>query len=413
MKKRMVSLLLAVCMLLSLTACGNAPQSTAVNLAAGYTARQAAVLTADLHQGSVAASDFAVALMRSECGEDSVLLSPVSVLYALALTVNGAKGDTLAQMEATLGMTREELNAFLSEYLKHLPAEENSALHLANSLWLRDEADHLHVEPDFLQTCVNYYNAEIFSAPFDSSTVKEINGWTKEHTDGMIEKLLDEIPVEAVAYLVNALSFDGKWETPYEEDQVRDGTFHGAKGDTDCQMMHSTERVYLQGDHATGFMKYYDGYAFVALLPEEGMSVSDFVASLDGAKLRSILENSTYSPVETALPKFTGECSFDLAQTLSDLGITDLFDGEKADLSGLGTSEMGNLSVSRVIHKTFIDVNEAGTRAAAVTAVETKDSAAVPIMEEPPRVILDRPFVYMIVDTGNLLPLFMGTVTDM
>lgn len=303
------------------------------------------------------------------------------------------------------------MNLFLSGYLHALAENKEAVLHLANSLWLRDEAGRLSVNPDFLQTNVDYYDAQIFSAPFDKSTVKDINGWVKKNTDGMIPTLLDEIPDEAVAYLINALSFDAKWITPYQDYQVQDGTFHGQRGDSDCQLMWGEENDYLIDDHATGFLKYYRGYAFAAFLPEEGMSVADYAASLTGEKLRSILENRQYRTVETALPKFTSESSFDLAGALAMLGMTDLFDYDRADLSGMGSSENGNLFVSRVLHKTFIEVNESGTRAAAVTAVETADTCAL-VEEEPAQVVLDRPFLYMIVDTENMLPLFIGTCMD-
>lgn len=412
MKRRIMALLLAACMLLPLTACG-ASEGGAVDLAQSITAHplDRTQTRPGLH-GETAISDLAVKLLQTQTGEESVLLSPVSIFYALALTINGAEGDTLCQMEETLGMSRDNLNAYLSDYLHALTEKQDDALHMANSLWLRDEENRLTVNPDFLQTNVDYYDAQIFAASFDESTVKNINGWVKKSTDGMIEKLLDEIPVEAVAYLVNALSFEDKWQTPYEDDQVQDGTFHGRQGDENCRLMWSDEHTYLTDDHATGFMKYYDGYAFAALLPEEGMSVEDYAASLSGEKLRGILENPTYCTVQAALPKFTSESTLDLADALAMLGMTDLFDSEKADLSGMGSSALGNLFVSRVLHKTFIDVNESGTRAAAVTAVEVKDACAAPDEEMPPQVILDRPFVYLIVDTDTMLPLFIGTCMD-
>lgn len=408
--KKLLSFVLAACMLLPLTACG-ASGGRAADLTEHITAQplSAAVPVA---AGEDAAWSLAVKLLQMQNGDESVLLSPVSILYALALTINGAEGETLRQMEETLGVSRPELNAFLSGYLGTLPESKDAAVKIANSLWLRDEEGRLTVEPDFLQTNVDYYGAEIFSAPFDSGTLKDINKWVDKHTDGMIPRLLDEISADAVAYLINALCFDAKWAEPYEDYQVQPDVFHGAGGDSDCELMRCNVNTYLTDDHAAGFMKCYDGYAFAALLPEEGMSAEEYAASLTGEKLRSILENAESCTVETALPKFTGESSFDLADTLRMLGMADLFDPERADLSGLGSSARGNLFVSRVIHKTFIDVNEDGTRAAAATAVEVADSCAVETVGEPPQVILDRPFVYLLVDTGTMLPLFIGTCMD-
>jgi len=160
-------------------------------------------------------------------------------------------------------------------------------------------------------------------------------------------------------------------------------------------------------------MKYYKGkkYAFVAMLPDEGVSVSEYAASLDGEKLCNILKNKSEHKVLTKIPKFTADYSVNLNTILSSMGIKDAFDGAKADFTGLGNSDDNNLFIRRVLHKTHIEVGELGTKAGAATAVEIALKGSV--SHTPPKAVyLDRPFVYMLIDCENNLPFFIGTMMD-
>lgn len=160
-------------------------------------------------------------------------------------------------------------------------------------------------------------------------------------------------------------------------------------------------------------MKYYDGgrYAFVGLLPNEGVSIADYVAGLTGGKLHALLNEHRYGMVEAAIPRFTASSSLELSDALKAMGVTDAFDASHADLRAMGSAPNDQLYVSAVLHKTYLSLDENGTKAAAVTAVVADTASAEP--PEVHRVVLDRPFVYMIVDTHANLPLFLGTVTQM
>ena len=410
--KQIIALLLALSMALPLVGCG-AAKGEAASLTDGLRANPVSLPAIDHFDGSAAVADLSVKLLQKSEGGESVLVSPVSILYALAMTMNGAEGETLRQMEETLGASRTDLNVFLAGYLRSLPETKDAVLHLANSLWLRDEKDRLHVEPDFLQTNVDLYDAEVFSAPFDKSTVKDINAWAKENTHGMIPEVLDNIPDNVVMYLINALSFEAKWLTVYEEAQVREDVFTTEAGEEqDCELMWSGESDYIADDNAQGFLKHYrGGYAFAALLPREGMTVAEYLATLDGKTLNQMLCTPQEARVTAAIPKFTGGSALELAEVLSDMGMTDLFNAQSCDLTGMGTSEDGNLFVSRVLHKTFIQVDEEGTRAGAVTAGAPAGGCAPP--EERHEVILNRPFVYFLLDTDTMTPIFMGTYMGM
>ena len=368
----------------------------------------------NLVSGNSAATDFAVRLFRatSEDGKNT-LISPLSVMCALAMAANGAEGRTLEQMEAVLGMSKADLNLYLYTYVNSLPQGDKYKLSIANSVWFTDDT-RFTVNRDFLQTNADYYGADIYKTPFNMQALWDINNWVKDKTDGMIPKIIDKIPEEAIMYLINALAFEAEWPSPYERNEVRDGKFtkeDGAK--QDAELMYDTVGTYLEDELATGFIKPYKGgkYAFAALLPKEGVSVSEYVSSLDGEHLNELLTEAEYRTVKTAIPKFENEYDVEMSNVLKSLGMTDAFEIESADFDGMGTWSDGSIYIGKIIHKTYIQVGERGTKAGAVTAIEV-DGAMSADPTEIKQVYLDRPFVYMLIDCENSVPFFIGTVMD-
>lgn len=407
----LVSLFLVCAMAANMAACSAEVQ--AKDLMVGITPQNVSV-QGDPGSKNADVTDFAIRLFQaSEKSGENTLVSPLSVLCALAMTANGAEGETLEQMEAILGMTAEELNVYLYSYVKNLLQGEKYKLSLANSIWFTEDK-RFTVNQDFLQINADYYGADIYTAPFDDQTCKDINNWVKEKTDEMIPEILDQIPPDAVMYLVNALAFEAEWAEIYEKHDVRDGQFTKEDGTKQkVEYMYGSESVYLEDEKATGFMKYYKGgrYAFAAMLPNEGVSVSDYVASLDGESLNALLADPQYTAVLTSIPKFEMEYSVEMAEILKGMGMPKAFDSDSAEFGKLGTSTDGSIYISRVLHKTFISVGEKGTKAGAATVVEMLDGAAI----EPPemkQVYLDRPFVYMLIDCENNIPFFIGTMMD-
>lgn len=403
----LVSLLVLFSFILNLTGC-TAVQ--AANLMDGVKASTVTPLD-DLTDKNTDVTDFALRLFKAT-NEDgkNVLISPLSVLCALSMTANGAEGTTLKQMEEVLGMSVEDLNLYLYSYLTSLPSGNKYKLSLANSIWFTDD-EGFTVNGDFLKFNADYYGADIYKAPFDRQTLKDINNWVKKNTDGMIPKILDDIPADAIMYLVNALAFEAEWADIYENYEVSDGKFTKENGKTQyVELMYGTENKYLEDETATGFIKYYSGrkYAFVAILPNEGVAVSEYLSSLDGASLSSLLANAESVSVNSAIPKFEVEYDTEMSGILMNMGMTDAFDASSADFSSLGDSNYGNIFISQVIHKTFIEVGEKGTKAGAATIVEVKNESAAPM--EAKSVILDRPFVYMLIDCENNVPFFIGTL---
>ena len=357
-------------------------------------------------------ADFAIRLFQKTRDDSkNSLISPLSVMLALSMTANGAKGETLTQTESLLGgdIPMETLNEYLYSYIKALPSEKTAKLNIANSIWVRDNG--FTAEKAFLQKNADYFDAAVYKSAFDVKTLRYINNWVKKNTDGMIEKIIDDIDPDAVMYLINTVLFDAEWENIYKKDEVRDGTFTALDGTKrTASMMYSAEHLYLDDGKAIGFIKpYRNGYSFVALLPNEDISLSDYVASMTGKSFVDTIKNAKDIPVETAIPKFSYDYDIEMGGALKALGMTNPFEPSKADFSALGSSDSGNIFISRVLHKAYIAVDERGTKAGAATAVETVYTA---LEECIYRVTLDRPFVYAIIDDATGLPVFIGTVTD-
>ncbi len=416
-----LSLILAAVMLLGATLpmAGCAVKVKAEELSADYT-RQATEKGEVTDEFIAAMSDFSMTLFNTtvatdkEAGKDNHLVSPLSAMICLAMIANGAKGETLTQMETALGMDIQSLNKALYAYTSNLYVGEDCKVSIADSIWYRED-DSLVVKEEFLQTCADWYKAQQYKAPFDEQTRKDINNWVKKYTDGMIESILEEpIPAEVMMYVINALVFDAKWLVEYEKSDVNDRAFTSIDG-TEVQLptLHSEESVYLMPENGQGFAKAYKGgaYSFVGLLPDEGVDVYNFAASLDGTAWKTMWESKTYETVYVRFPEFTYASSMDLTPVLQSMGMVDLFNASAADLTGLGTYDGGSLFCSGVYQKTFIEVSRHGTKAAAVTWGNMEGATAAPM--EPKYVYLDRPFVYAIVDNATGLPLFVGVVTSL
>lgn len=357
-------------------------------------------------------ADFAIRLFQKTRDDSkNSLISPLSVMLALSMTANGAKGETLTQTESLLGgdIPMETLNEYLYSYIKALPSEKTAKLNIANSIWVRDNG--FTAEKAFLQKNADYFDAAVYKSAFDVKTLRYINNWVKKNTDGMIEKIIDDIDPDAVMYLINTVLFDAEWENIYKKDEVRDGTFTALDGTKrTASMMYSAEHLYLDDGKAIGFIKpYRNGYSFVALLPNEDISLSDYAASMTGKSFADTMKNAEDVPVETAIPKFSYDYDIEMSGALKSLGMTKPFDAAKADFSALGSSDSGNIFISRVLHKSYITVDEKGTKAGAATAADIKATSDIGGLYS---VTLDRPFVYAVIDDAYGLPVFIGAVTD-
>ena len=355
-----------------------------------------------------AAADFSTALLRRthKTGENTTL-SPYSVMSALAMTANGADGETRSEMEAVLGLPLDELNSALLTFRE----QSGEELVAANSLWIRADVT---VQPEFLQTTDAYYDAAVYQAPFDGGTVKEINDWIAAHTKNRIRDMLESLDPLTAICLVNALTFDAKWASEFYKEDIWEEDFHAWDGTTQqVDMMHGTVYTYLSSDSATGFVKDYAGgrYSFVALLPNEGLSVEDYVNQLDGTALLELMENQSDEKVDITMPRFKTEYNTSLTKPLCEMGMPLAFDAENADFSRMVDTTLP-VYIGGVLHQTYVSVDGSGTEAAAATIVTMELATAALPEAETKRVILDRPFVWLIWDEQEAQPIFIGIVNS-
>lgn len=371
---------------------------------------------------------FTVDLLKATTEEGkNNMISPYSVMQALAMTANGANGKTLEEMEQVLGngMSIEELDRYLlTQRLNSVNKEKskynNWSMNTANSIWAIDDKSRIQARPEFIQKCVDYYNSDYYIAPFDQTTLDDVNGWVNEKTNKMIPKILNKISEYDVMYLVNAVAFEAQWAEQYESYQIKDSKFNAANGEKQDAKMLCSDEFYLCDENTTGMLKSYSGgkYAFAALLPEEGTSVEKYVADLTPEKLTNILNSykGIYERADVELPKFKCEYGADISDQLVAMGMPTAFDKNpdlKADFTNLSAiADIHPISIGYVIHKTFIDLDENGTKAAAATLVAMQDNGAFFLMDKK-EVILDRPFVYCIIDTETSIPVFIGVLNSL
>jgi serpin B len=364
-----------------------------------------------------AQADFGVKLLQKTAGEkQNALISPASVALALGMTANGAEKNTLSQFEALLGggMDLGSLNRnFASERAAFQSAAGGKFL-LANSIWYRDK--NLTVKKPFLQTNADFFGAGAFQLDFsDPATAGKINSWVRENTEGKIDKMVEKIGPYDMMYLINTLYLEQDWEVPYRGSVKK--AFRAPGGSRNVPMLNSSE-TYLHGEGAQGILKPLKNsrFAFAAILPDEkassgagdpGKLLSDYVAGFSDEKFLSLMRSAGKEKAGATLPKFKFDCDLPLKNALISLGLSDAFDKDKADFSAMGASPNGKLFVSDVLHKTFIEVDELGLKAGAATKVSMV-SASAPMR----RLVFDRPFLFAVVDTETLLPVFLGVVMD-
>ena len=358
--------------------------------------------------------DFAFELLKNcDDGEENIMISPASIAFALGMTANGGADDTLKEMEKLLGgeLNLDLINKMYRYYAEILTSDEETMIRIANSIWINNRKD-LQVKDEFLAKCLTFYDAEVYTVEFNDDTIETVNNWVSDNTDGMIDEIIKEFQGTELLMLINAIVFEAEWEYIYYEEMVWDTDFTTADGDTSkVEGMYSEEWIYLKDENTKGFIKNYKGnYQLVALLPDEDVDIDTYVKEFTAEKYYDLLEHKLETKVETMLPKFKYEYDISMVSALKAMGLEKSFDAYNADFSKMAECEQ-NIYIGDVIHKTYIEMAEKGTKAAAVTAVILDGNAMEP-MEEIKEVYLDRPFMYMIIDETTELPLFVGVVRD-
>lgn len=358
-----------------------------------------------------AISNFAIEMFNESLSDDNIMISPISIVNALAMTSNGAVGDTLSQMESVFGAGGTEISAYLKNYNAEIESAKNNTVNLANSIWFKD-SERFEIKQEFLQTNKDYFDADVYKSQFDEQTLVDINNWVCENTDGMIDKILDEVPENAIMYLINALSFDAEWDEIYKEININEGEFFNNNSSiSQVECMTSEEQKVFELENGVGFIKPYKNneFSFVGILPNENSSVEELVSELIDVDLNEMISSAKIESTDVILPKFSMEYSTELRDLLVDMGMELAFDSNNADFSNLAVGD-GNIYIGQVLHKTYINVDEKGTQAGASTAVEMLMKMSMPMHKNEIR--LNRPFIYLIIDNNKNIPLFIGNIND-
>ena len=361
-----------------------------------------------------ASNRFAFGLLgQANSPGDNLFLSPLSASMALGMTMNGAAGETWNQMRDVLGfgslaegLSEEEINVSYVSLLELLvgldPVVETA---IGNSVWTRQG---FPVHADFLDAVRETFGAEVAELDFTSpSASARINEWVRAATQGRIEDIVPaQIPRAVVMYLINAIYFKGSWTFQFDPSDTRTEPFHLDDGSTRTVplMTLREELPYQENSRFQAVDLPYGGRAFsmTVLVPAPGVSVDDLAASLDAAEWKAIADGFHETDVELFLPRFRLGYERMLNDDLAALGMVDAFDG-RADFTRL--SPVGGLFVSEVKQKSWVDVNEEGTEAAAATVVTIVESA-VPVVRA------DRPFLFFIRERLSGTILFAGKLAS-
>ncbi len=355
---------------------------------------------------------FAFNLMRAVNANEAtgnVFVSPLSVSMALGMTMNGAAGSTFDEMREMLGfggLSEAQINASYRSLIDLLLGLDRSTeIGVANSVWYRQG---FPFEQSFITTVEDSFDAEVAALDFgDSGSVKTINDWVSRATNRRIDEIIKSISADDVMFLINAIYFKGQWVTRFDRARTRGDTFTGLDGaPIPVQMMNNDGNFRSRSTPAyTALELPYGNSAFTmtVVMPSAGQNINDYLTSLDQTAWNDIVSTMVEGNVMVSLPRFRLEYEKSLNGPLAALGMQTAFIPGGADFTRLSTAGK-QLFISDVKHKTFVEVNEEGTEAAAVTSV------GISVTSAPPSIRIDRPFIFAIRERFSGTILFAGKI---
>lgn len=360
-------------------------------------------------------NDFGLELLNQVITADdspNIMISPASVSIALGMAYNGAETTTRDAFEEVLnyeGLSREEINEITKELIKVLVTNvEGNLLEIANSMWY-DKG--FPVEQEFINLNTHYYDAEVRKIDFrTANAVKTINQWVSENTNGKIEKIIEAIDPAMMMILINAIYFNSVWEVEFDPEDTQDQPFYRE----DHSLFGQVEMMFLESTLFASFTEKFSAvelpyknkkFSMYLFLPAEGTTVNELLGQFDGSSWNSWLEDFTErNDFTVTMPKFKFEYDRSMAEDLKAMGLEVAFT-DLADFSGISSVD---LLISDVIHKTYIDVNEEGTEAAAVTAIVFETTSIGPANG----IRLDRPYLFAITENSSNSIVFIGKVSE-
>lgn len=356
-------------------------------------------------------NDFGIDLFkRLHKDGENTFISPLSISTAMQMAGQAAAGDTRSEMDKAMGLeginTRKANKALIAE----LNGREGVKLSMANSLWA--DTDRVTLNDEYVREIQDYFDSAVKVADFDDkATVDAINKWISDKTNGLIDKMLKEIPAEAIAYLINAIYFKGDWTVKFDKEKTKEADFHLADGTTKkVQLMSRKDDIVYSEQDGVQIAKLPYGKdkqsAMWVVLPGKDAGLDKLVADFDQAKFDTWRSRSWEREGTLRLPRFEMRYTKKLNETLKDAGIKQAFEMGKADFKRMGESPLGPIFINNVLHEAVVIVNEEGTEAAAATIIEMGAGGAAP--PKAFNMTCDRPFLFLITDEPTGAILFMG-----
>lgn len=357
-------------------------------------------------------NEFGLRLFQSlsnSAPDSNVFISPLSVAMALGMAYNGADGTTKEAMENTLGLTGlslEEINQSYQSLIELLTKLDHKVkFEIANSIWYRED---FAVEQEFLDVNQIYFDAEVAALNFSSPDATQvINEWVNDKTNGKIEKIVSAIPDYMVMYLVNAIYFKGTWTYRFDPARTQDGQFYREDGSTaPCRLMNQTAGFdYFSNQACVGVDMPYgkEKFSMTVLMPRGNTDINTLIMGLTPKTWDEWMAGFSGREIGVWLPKFKLGYAETLNDALTALGMGIAFT-PAADFTKINQS--GGLLIDEVKHKTYVEVNEEGTEAAAVTSI------GIGIVSEPPNITFDHPYLYVIRERQSGTILFIGKMMD-
>ena len=355
-------------------------------------------------------NDFAFRLFRQARGEESSIMSPLSITYALGMMNNGAAGQTQQEICDVLGFGQagaDGINAFCRKMLTEAPTlDEETTAEIANTIYV-NSATGYDLQQGFKDKARDYYDATPEALDFyDDTTIDIINRWGNDHTHGMIPKVLDKntFNSDAASYLLNAIYFKGVWSRKFDKELTREENF-GSTGSTEPMMRQWSVFDYTENDLYQAVRLPYgnEAYLMTLFLPREGKTIGDVLATMDGSNWQ--FNHSGNYHVDLKMPRFKTETSINLVKVMSDLGMPTAFTGA-AEFPYFGNRDV---FIGNMFQKAVIDLDEEGTKAAAITVIEGTESGMDG--EKPVTLHADRPFFYVISERSTGAIFFIGQFT--
>ena len=401
---------LVCCLGLLVTACDSTSPDNTPEIGRNLTEAEQHIIAAD--------NSFGMKLfqaLHADAPEENLFISPLSISMALGMTLNGADGDTRSEMADALqksGMSEQDINESYLSLIELLASlDDKVTFDIANSIWYREG---FNVNEDFLTKNRTYFFAEVAALDFNrQEAVDEINAWVDTKTNGLIDKIIESIDPETLMYLINAVYFKGDWTYQFDPDFTQEESFFNLN-DTpsmiDMMSLRGTFQYYLSDRAAFIDLPYGDSlFTMSIVLPHTNQDMEDILDGTQENILTPFDANKAYTTLDVYLPKFQLEYKKSLNQILQTLGIQKAFIAQQADFSRI--NDQRELYISEAIHKTFVEVSEEGTEAAAVTAIGIgTTSVGDPL---PPVMRVDKPFLFIIRENNSGAYLFAGKINSL